>query len=94
MLELVGAIDKDGYGQFMHNYKNNRAHRISYEIHIGKIPETLVLDHLCRNPNCVNPHHLEAVTQGENTTRGNSISNINIIKTHCPRGHPYSKENT
>jgi hypothetical protein len=45
------------------------AHRYSYEMFVGLIPNDLVIDHLCRNKLCVNPDHLEAVTQQENLAR-------------------------
>jgi hypothetical protein len=59
-----------------------RAHRYSYEIFVGKIPEGLSLDHLCKNTLCVNPSHLEPVTHAENMRRGR-----NATKTHCKNGH-------
>ena len=65
-----GARDDKGYGSLGINGKILRAHRVSYEWLIGPIPEGLVLDHLCRVPPCVNPAHLEPVTQGENSRRG------------------------
>lgn len=77
-----------GYGYLSVKGKRTRAHRFSYEHHIGAIPEGLVLDHLCRNPCCVNPYHLEAVSQQENRKR-----QADAI-THCKRGHKFSKENT
>lgn len=69
------------------------AHRFEYEKVHGKIPSELVIDHLCRNGLCVNPKHLEAVTNKENILRGEGICAINARKTHCKRGHLLSSEN-
>ena len=74
-----------------------QAHRVSYEAFRGPIPEGLQLDHLCRNPPCVNPDHLEIVTNEENGRRGLAASvnaGIQLAKTHCPKGHPYDEANT
>lgn len=60
----------NGYGLLRVNGRQTLAHRSFYEMHIGPIPEGLSLDHLCRNPACVNPKHLEPVTQKINTIRG------------------------
>lgn len=65
-----GATTERGYGVVVANGRSIRAHRISYETAKGQIPEGLVLDHLCRVHCCVNPDHLEAVTQLENVRRG------------------------
>ena len=62
-----------GYGQFYYKGKPRGAHRVSYQLYVGEIPEGLVLDHLCRVTNCVNPDHLEPVTQKENLMRGVGI---------------------
>jgi hypothetical protein len=58
-----------GYGRYRVSGRNDPAHRVAYEYAVGPIPEGLVLDHLCRNKRCVNPAHLEPVTQHENILR-------------------------
>lgn len=86
--EWKNAKTTNGYGFFSINGKMAYAHRVAYELCKGKIPEELILDHLCRNKGCVNPDHLETVTLGENLRRAdNQITTINSRKTHCPRGH-------
>lgn len=86
-------LDPSGYGTLRFLGKQQFAHRASYRAFKGEIPDNLPLDHLCRTPDCVNPAHLEAVTIGENTRRGNSVWGINAKKSHCIRGHALSGEN-
>lgn len=90
----IGYKVNSGYGYFKHKGTMYPAHRVSYWIHKGKVPEGLCLDHLCRNKGCVNPEHLEAVTNKENVLRGVGISAQNARKTHCARGHEFTPENT
>lgn len=92
--EWIGAKTSSGYGNFLWNGKNVTAHRKSYEILVGNVPEELDLDHLCRNRSCVNPSHLEPVTRRENLLRGETIPAKHAKKTHCPKGHEYTEDNT
>lgn len=89
-----GGKTTNGYGQFMIDRKNLRSHRVAYMMSRGDIPKGLVIDHLCRNTSCVNPDHLEAVTQNENVRRSDEILGLRSRKTHCPQGHEYSDDNT
>lgn len=59
----------EGYGQFGAEKRRILAHRFSYELSVGPIPEGLELDHLCRNRGCVRPDHLQPVTRQENARR-------------------------
>lgn len=93
----IGTTHRKGYGQIrIGTRKKNKiymAHRVSYEIHKRTIPDGLQLDHLCRVRCCINPDHLEPVTNRENCRRG-LTGKYQRAKTHCAKGHPYSPENT
>jgi hypothetical protein len=82
-----------GYAIFYFN-GHVAGHRWAYEQFAGPIPEGLVLDHLCRNRACVNPDHLEPVTNRENLLRGVGPSADCARRTHCPQNHPYDEANT
>ncbi len=86
----LGAL-AHGYGRIHYQGETRQAHRVSYELVNEKIPEALVLDHLCENKRCINPDHLEPVTNKLNIYRA---STGNSQKTHCPKGHIYDSENT
>ena len=89
----IAGIFGTGYGQFRVGDKRIGAHRQSYKIFKGEIPEGLVIDHLCRNIMCVNPSHLEAVTSSVNRLRGFNPEHRRV-KPHCKNGHDYTPENT
>lgn len=83
----------NGYGQIWSGGRLVRAHRVAYELLVGQIPDGLFLDHLCRNRACVNPDHLEPVTNGENARRS-PLMNRYVGMTHCKRGHEFTAANT
>lgn len=103
--QWMGSFSPDtGYGQVRVEYRLRRAHRHAYELEYGHIPPGLVIDHTCHNDSdcaavpcphrkCVNPSHLEAVTQSLNTSRGRT-GHHHSSKTHCPHGHEYDEKNT
>lgn len=97
--EWTGRLMPNGYGRF--GFYDEvigcdlawTAHRAAWELSLGEIPHGLQLDHLCRNRVCVNPAHLEVVTNRENGLRGDSPAARNARKTQCPAGHPLSGDN-
>ena len=93
----TGITQNQGYGKFARRLETESrrkyvlAHRTAYELEVGPIPGGLVLDHLCCNRICVNPGHLEPVTQAENARRA---AEGRPRKTHCDQGHEFTPENT
>ena len=79
----IATLNNKGYGQFWDGTLLVLAHRWSYEHHREPIPDGMVIDHRCRTPACVNPEHMEVVTQAENMAR----ARLEV----CRRGHPYAE---
>lgn len=103
----IGAIGDQGYGVVIRGRKWTGAHRVAWEYSGRSLDPDLTLDHLCHTRDltcpggsscphrrCVNPDHLEQVSRVENTARGRGPTVLNTLKTHCPRGHEYTPENT
>jgi len=92
----TGPLDRLGYGHVGVWGRGHRAHHAAYLFAGFPIPPHFHVDHLCRNPACCNPRHLEAVPPGENIRRS-PLMQFNgaheRAKTHCPQGHPYSGDN-
>lgn len=85
----TSAINTKGYGVFHINGKVKYAHRLSFVLFGRVIPDGLVLDHLCRRTECVNPDHLEAVSPAVNSQRGKCGK-----KQFCKHGHPFDASNS
>lgn len=82
-----------GYGQFGTGGRIVLAHRWSYEQLIAPIENGATLDHLCRNPACVNPWHLEQVPLAENIRRAAAVRDYGPPMSRCGNGHPMTPEN-
>ena len=78
--EWKASLDRHGYGQINRGREDGkskvvRAHRISYELYVGPIPDGLFLDHKCENRSCVNPNHLRPATNAQNLAHRGKASN-------------------
>lgn len=88
-----GRKDKDGYGICFFRKKPRRAHRVAWFFLNGDIEEGLVVNHVCRRKDCVNPQHLQAMTRTENNMRDStSIGYLNSQKKFCKNGHIFDKK--
>lgn len=92
--QWTGPTTHNGYARVSVDGRNAMVHRVTYEHHVGPIPDGLDLDHLCRNRTCCNPDHLEPVTRRENLLRGDTVNARHATATHCKHGHAFTIENT
>jgi hypothetical protein len=98
----LGAKNPHGYGQMYPGPDREKrrsdtifAHHLALEFAGIEVPPGLVRDHICKNRACQNPAHIRLVTQRVNCTENSDSPHAkNSRVTHCPRGHPYSPENT
>jgi hypothetical protein len=93
----TGSIGSAGYGRIVIDTKRYQAHRLIYELLVEPIPDGLEIDHLCRVRNCVNPDHLEPVTQIENLRRARRFhyggDGGDSDPNKCVRGHRLEGDN-
>jgi hypothetical protein len=91
----LGGKNANGYGSFKPYHRpTTLSHRFMFEHQHGQpIPEGLHLDHLCSNPSCVNPAHLEPVTPQENVARS-VLRRRGGDPGSCVNGHELTLENT
>ena len=83
-----GSTNGVGYGMVTLFKQHRTIHSVFYEHFIGSVPEGKELDHKCRNRNCFNPNHLEAVTRRENLHRGSHQNMKSHMSGLCKLGHP------
>lgn len=94
-IEWVAGKTSFGYGVIWTGERLEMAHRVALRIWRGvEVGEGMHTDHLCRNPSCVNPDHLEITTPRTNILRGIGIAAQNAVKTSCKQGHEFTAENT
>ena len=89
----TGSRTTTGYGQFavkLRGWRPRSAHRVAYAHFVGPLTDGLVVDHTCHNPLCVNPEHLQQVTNRENVQnqdppRRSSVTGVRGVTPHGNR---------
>jgi hypothetical protein len=89
-----GADNGKGYGQIWMNGRMRRVHRIAYLLTFGPLPADKQIDHLCRERACLNPEHMQVVSNRENVARGNGPGALAARTNRCKNGHEFTPENT
>lgn len=95
-LVWLGQVLANGYGSMRVHYRRRYVHRLAYELAYGPIPPGMQIDHRCRNRRCVEPSHLEVVTNAENVRRGIPYrrQSTYVKPDRCGKGHPMDEANT
>lgn len=93
----TASLGSTGYGQISIDGRHRKAHRVSWELHNGEIPDGMCVLHRCDVPSCVNPEHLWLGDQPANLkdmwAKGRGVAPFAGM-THCKRGHEFTHENT
>lgn len=106
--QFNGSLHPLGYGWLGTGRRSVGAHRVAYALFKGEVPKGYELDHTCHSRDCpggpecphrrcCNPDHLEPVLHQENVRRGHGNRRVvanRKARTHCPKGHEYTQENT
>lgn len=86
----MSAASGKKYGQIWADRRMRPAHRVSYELFVGPVPEHCDVHHSCQDTLCVRPDHLELLSHKDH----GGVSNRFGYQTHCKRGHEFTDENT
>ena len=96
MCWTTSGTNNSGYSLIWDGSRRHTAHKYMYVAMIGSVPDGLELDHLCQNPACWNPYHLDPVPHQVNVSRGRLgyANRTRVQPTHCPKNHEFTEANT